>query len=273
MTQKIIKDESSRPIGVFDSGIGGLTVVKELNRLLPNEKIIYFGDTARVPYGNKSKETIIDYSLQIAYFLLKKKIKMLVVACNSASAVSLVTLKRHFHIPVIGVIEPGAKAAALSDSRRIGVIGTMGTVNSKAYVKALKKFKPGIIVIQKACPLFVQLAEEGWTHNNIAKSVAKEYLHELKEHKINSLILGCTHYPLLKDVIQLSIGRNVKLIDSGKETAKEVKRILMKKNLLNQHRLSNNSSIYFISDVPHKFKEVSRRFMNHTLKKVHKVKL
>src|SRR5262245_38113196 len=170
-------DEASRPIGVFDSGVGGLTVVKELNRLLPNEKIIYFGDTARVPYGNKSKETVIDYSLQIAYFLMKKKIKMLVVACNTASSVSLPTLKRHLHIPVLGVIEPGSKSAlAKTKKLNIGVIGTLGTVNSNSYKKALKKINSGVKVHQLPCPLFVQLAEDGWHNNHIAQAVADEYL-------------------------------------------------------------------------------------------------
>src|SRR5690349_5175661 len=174
-------DEASRPIGVFDSGVGGLTVVKELNRLLPNEKIIYFGDTGRVPYGNKSKETIIHYSLQVAYFLMKKKIKMLVVACNTASSVSLPTLKRHFHIPVIGVIEPGAKSAIeATTTNNVGVIGTLGTVKSNSYKKALKKIKPGVKVYQNPCPLFVHLAEDGWNKNKIAQLIANEYLKPFK---------------------------------------------------------------------------------------------
>ncbi|MCG6958961.1 glutamate racemase [bacterium BMS3Abin03] len=268
-------DESSRPIGVFDSGIGGLTVVKELSRLLPNEKIIYFGDTARVPYGNKSKETIIHYSLQIAYFLLKKKIKMLVVACNSASSVSLPTLKRHFHIPIIGVIEPGAKSAIASSSKnKIGVIGTLGTVSSLAYKKALKKINRNVKVFQQACPLFVPLAEDGWNKTKIAQDISDEYLKGLANKGIDGLILGCTHYPLLKNVIQKSVGKNVGLIDSGVETAKEVKRILEKKNLLNRHKQTGrNHSVFFVSDFPHKFKEVSQRFLSKELTHVHKVKL
>ncbi|KXK50957.1 MAG: glutamate racemase [Chlorobi bacterium OLB5] len=177
-------DEASRPIGVFDSGVGGLTVVKELNRLLPDEKIIYFGDTGRVPYGNKSKETIIHYSLQVAYFLMKKKIKMLVVACNTASSVSLPTLKRHFHIPVIGVIEPGAKAAIeTTGNSKIGVIGTLGTVRSNSYKKALKKIKRNVNIFQDPCPLFVHLAEDGWNKNKIAQLVSDEYLGPLKKKK------------------------------------------------------------------------------------------
>jgi glutamate racemase len=275
-------NEASRPIGVFDSGIGGLTVVKELSRLLPNEKIVYFGDTARVPYGNKSKETIIHYSLQIAYFLLKKKIKMLVVACNSASSVSMPTLRRHFHIPVIGVIEPGAKSAITSSPKRlIGVIGTLGTVNSNSYKKALKKIDRKVKVHQQACPLFVPLAEDGWpartaggNKTKITQDISDEYLKGIAKKGIDSLILGCTHYPLLKDVIQKSAGKKVKLIDSGIETAKEVKRILEKKNLLNNHKQTEkNHSVFYVSDFPHKFKEVSQRFLSKELAHVHKVKL
>ncbi len=266
-------DEASRPIGVFDSGVGGLTVVKELNRLLPNEKIIYFGDTGRVPYGNKSKETIVHYSLQVAYFLMKKKIKMLVVACNTASSVSLPTLKRHFHIPIIGVIEPGARTAIESSStNKIGVIGTLGTVRSNAYKKALKKIKGNVNVFQDPCPLFVHLAEDGWNKNKIAQMVADEYLKTLKSKNIDTLILGCTHYPLLKDVIQKSVGKKVVLIDSGKETAKEVKHILEKKHLVNNHKMTEkNHSIFYVSDFPHRFKEVSQRFLSKDLKHVHKV--
>jgi len=266
-------NESTRPIGVFDSGIGGLTVVKELNRLLPNEKIIYFGDTARVPYGNKSKETVIHYSLQIAYFLLKKKIKMLVVACNTASSVSLPTLKRHLHIPIVGVIEPGAKtAAALSKKKKIGVIGTLGTVRSNSYKKALHRFDKTIKVSQHPCPLFVQLAEEGWHNNVIAQHVSNEYLKVFKSKNIDTLILGCTHYPLLKGVIQKSSGINVGLIDSGRETAKEVKRILEKRCLLNNRiNTKKSQSIFYVSDFPHKFKEISQRFLTKKLERVHKI--
>ena len=267
--------EKYQPIGVFDSGIGGLTVVKELSRLLPNERIVYFGDTARVPYGNKSRETIIHYSLQIAYFLLKKKIKMLVVACNSASSVSLPTLKRHFHIPIIGVIEPGAKEAIGStNNKNIGVIGTLGTVSSNSYKKVLKKLNRNVNIYQQACSLFVPLAEDGWQNNKISKQISDEYLKNFKGKNIDILILGCTHYPILKNVIQSSIGNGVTLIDSGKETAKEVKRIMEKKGLLNERKLTEkNHSVFFVSDFPHKFKEVARRFLGRELTHVHKVKL
>ncbi len=267
------QDEASRPIGVFDSGVGGLTVVKELNRLLPNERIIYFGDTGRVPYGNKSKETIVHYSLQVAYFLMKKKIKMLVVACNTASSVSLPTLKRHFHIPVIGVIDPGARAAIENTKlNKVGVIGTLGTVRSNAYKKALRKIKSSVNVFQEPCPLFVHLAEDGWNRNKIAQMISDEYLKPMKARKVDTLILGCTHYPLLRDVIKRSVGNKVELIDSGRETAKEVQRILEKKDLLNHHKMNDkNHSVFYVSDFPHKFKEVSQRFLSKELKYVHKV--
>jgi glutamate racemase len=276
MTKRSKKyDEASRPIGVFDSGVGGLTVVKELQRLLPNERIIYFGDTGRVPYGNKSRETIIHYSLQVAYFLMKKKIKMLVVACNTASSVSLPTLRRHFHIPVLGVIEPGAKTAIESTaSNNVGVIGTLGTVKSNAYKKALKKIKRSVNVYQDPCPLFVHLAEDGWNKNKIARMIADEYLRPLKSKSIDTLILGCTHYPLLKDVIQASVGKKVMLIDSGRETAKEVQRLLEKKKMVNTHKPNpKQHNIFYVSDFPHKFKEVSQRFLSKKLDHVHKVKL
>ncbi len=268
-------EEAGRPIGVFDSGIGGLTVVKELNRLLPNERIIYFGDTARVPYGNKSKETVIDYSLQIAYFLMKKKIKMLVVACNTASSVSLPTLKRHLHIPVLGVIEPGSKAAIENTkNQNIGVIGTLGTINSNSYKKALKKINSRVKITQLPCPLFVQLAEDGWNKNHIAQAVSDEYLKNFKGRNIDAMILGCTHYPMLKEVIQNSVGKRVRLIDSGVETAKEAKRILGKKGLLSIQKMSErNHSVFYVSDFPHKFKTVSQRFLGKELKHVHKVTL
>lgn len=268
-------DETTRPIGVFDSGIGGLTVVKELKRILPNEKIIYFGDTARVPYGNKSKETIIAYSLQIAYFLLRKKIKMLVVACNSASSVSLPTLKRHFHIPIVGVIEPGAKAAVdKTKSGRILITGTLGTIISNSYKRLLLKLNKRLKIYQQACPLFVPLAEDGWYNNEIAQMVSNEYLKEYSSKNIDTLILGCTHYPLLKNVIQKSAGGKVKLIDSGKETAKSVKKILEKNRLINERKSSKrNHSVFYVSDFPHRFREVSKLFLNDELKYIHKVKL
>jgi len=273
--QRHKSDYTERPIGIFDSGIGGLTVVKEINRLLPNERIIYFGDTARVPYGNKSKETIIDYSLQIAYFLMRKKIKILVVACNTASSVSIPTLRRNLHIPIVGVIEPGAKSAVSNSKNQvIGVIGTLGTIASNSYKKAISRFNSSSKVFQKACPLFVHLAEEGWHKKKIAQSISDEYLHEFRRHNIDTLILGCTHYPILTEVIKRTVGNKVVLIDSGRETAREVKRILEKHKLTNPNSVSGrDNSIYYVSDFPYRFKEVSERFLSRRLEKVHKVKL
>lgn len=206
----------SNPIGFFDSGIGGLTVVKEAMSLLPNENIVYFGDTARVPYGSKSNDTVIEYTLQAAHFLMKKNIKMLVVACNTASSIALDELRKTIAVPVIGVIEPGAKMALeTTKSGRIGVIGTNATINNKAYSTQLKKSDKKIKVFEKACPLFVPLAEEGWLDHKATHLIAKEYLDEFKEHEIDTLILGCTHYPILADTIAKVVGKKVKLINSG----------------------------------------------------------
>ena len=200
---------------------------------------------------------------------------MLVVACNSASSVSLPTLRRHFHIPIIGVIEPGARTAIeVSDSKRIGVIGTLGTVSSNSYKKALKRIEHGVKVNQQSCSLFVPLAEDGWQNSKIAQSISDEYLKNFRDKSIDTLILGCTHYPILKNIIQKSVGNKVKLIDSGIETAREVKRILEKKYLLNTAKQTErNHSIFYVSDFPHKFREVSQRFLGKELRFVHKVKL
>lgn len=190
---------SWRAIGIFDSGVGGLTVLRELTRALPQEDTIYFGDTARVPYGTKSPDTVIRYSQEIASFLMTRDIKLLVVACNTASAVALPALRRQLPIPVVGVIEPGARRAVeVTKSGVVGVIGTAGTIRSSAYSRAIKRLNPNISVLAKPCPLFVPLAEEGWTDNEIARLTAHQYLDELREAGVDSLVLGCTHYPLLK---------------------------------------------------------------------------
>lgn len=268
------KINSSRsPIGVFDSGIGGLTVARSLFEILPNENIIYFGDTARLPYGTKSKETVINYSVEITKFLLNKNVKMIVVACNTASSVALNYLRRLTAIPIIGVIKPGSKAAiAKTNNYKIGVIGTLGTIQSYAYKTQIHKFDRNINVFSKACSLFVQLAEDGWTENKIAEMIAKEYLHEFKEQNIDTLILGCTHYPILKKTISKVLGKKIKLIDSGEETAKEVKRILGEKNLLNSQK-KNGQHKFYVTDFQKKFKEISERFLGQPIHDVKKVKL
>ena len=267
------KYTTKSPIGVFDSGIGGLTVARSLFEFLPNENIIYFGDTARLPYGTKSKETVISYSVEIAKFLLNKNVKMIIVACNTASSVALHRLRQITKIPVIGVIKPGCKAAiAGTNNYKIGVIGTMGTVQSFAYKTQIHKYDRNIVVHSKACSLFVQLAEDGWTDNKIAKLIAKEYLTELKEKKIDTLILGCTHYPILSKTISEAIGKKVKLIDSGRETAKEVKRILERLNMLNEQKPAGKHKFY-VTDFQKKFKEISERFLGQPIHDVKKIKL
>ncbi len=265
------------PLGVFDSGIGGLTVVKEIFRQLPNEKIIYFGDTARVPYGTKSKETVTRFSLEIVNFLLKKKVKLIIVACNTASAYALDELRTKFKkIPVIGVIEPGTRAALEKTSTgRIGLIGTEGTIRSKSYERTFKKLnlgKSSIKVFSHPCPLFVPLVEEGWFTKEATYQIAGEYLAPLKKEKIDILLLGCTHYPLLKEVIQKTVGGKVKLIDSASETIKEVKKILSEKNLYRGKRISPRH-LFYVSDAPEKFRSLSKHFLGPDYKKISPVHL
>jgi len=263
----------TNPIGFFDSGIGGLTVVKSVSQLMPNENIVYFGDTARVPYGSKSNETVIEYSIQAANFLLRKNIKLLIVACNTASSVALKELRKFLTIPVIGMIEPGAKmAVSESKNKVVGVIGTRATINNKAYSTELKKLNPKIKVYEKACPLFVPLAEEGWMDHKATEIAAKEYLAELKEKNIDSLILGCTHYPILMPVIQKVVGKSVKLIDSGSPAAKIVEEYLNGRGLRNQS-VHHGQSEFYVSDVPTTFREVAERFLGRKLTHLHKVEL
>lgn len=265
--------DRTNPIGFFDSGIGGLTVVKAVSHLLPNENIVYFGDTARVPYGSKSNDTVIEYSIQAANFLLRKNIKLMVVACNTASSVALKELKRFLTIPVIGMIEPGSKLA-LRESRngKIGVIGTNATINNKAYSQELKKLNPKLKVFEKACPLFVPIAEEGWTDHKATELIAKEYLTELKSKKIDSLVLGCTHYPILADVIQKVMGKSVKLVDSGTPAAHLVEEYLNGRGLRN---ISNQigKREFYVSDIPSKFREIAERFLGRKITHLHKVEL
>lgn len=265
---EIIKD---KPIGVFDSGIGGLTVVKRFLSSLPNENIIYFGDTARVPYGSKSNSTVIEYSLQDARFLINKNVKAIVVACNTASSVAIDEIKKIFEVPVIGMIGPGSKAAIKkTKNKKIGVIGTRATISNSAYSKRLKSYDDSLEIFEKACPLFVPLAEEGWIHHEATYKIAEEYLSELREKEIDTLVLGCTHYPLLSDVIQEVIGKGVKLIDSGVASAEVVKEELKKGNLLSNSKVKGKSEFY-VSDIPAKFKEIAELFLGEPINDVHKV--
>lgn len=265
--------EKEKPIGVFDSGIGGLTVVKRLSSVLPKESIVYFGDTARVPYGSKSNSTVIEYSIQDTDFLLHKNVKAVVVACNTASSIAIPELRKRFNVPVIGVIEPGAQMAVReSGNRKIGVIGTRATIGNNAYSKAIKNIDASIEVFEKACPLFVPLAEEGWTDHKATYEIAEEYLSELRDKKIDTLVLGCTHYPILHDVIQDVIGKDVKLIDSGIATSEVVLEEIKRTNLETNSAVPGNSSFY-VSDIPTKFKEVAELFLGKPVEDVTKVEL
>ena len=262
-----------KAIGIFDSGIGGLTVLKELAAALPRENTIYLGDTARVPYGIRSAETVTRYSFENTQFLLSQEIKMLVVACNTASAISLDAVKKEFPLPVIGVLEPGARAAAAATrTRKIGIIGTEATIASGAYEKAIRKLDPDIQVFSKACPLFVPLAEEGWTENDVAVLVAERYLASFRTSGIDTLVLGCTHYPLLKKVIGKAVGHGITLIDSATETAKEVASVLDK---LKWQRPGRGPAVrkYFVTDTPARFENLGKLFLGDTQLAAEQVKV
>ncbi|MBP5178832.1 MAG: glutamate racemase [Lachnospiraceae bacterium] len=258
---------SSAPIGVFDSGIGGTTVVKELMASLPNEKIIYFGDTARVPYGNKSAGTVIMYSRQIVRFLLEKKVKAIVIACNTASALALDALKSELEIPIIGVVKPGAKAAAeVTKCNKIGVIGTRATINSGIYKEFLHKTNPDIQVFGKACPLFVPLVEEGWISDDITRQVIHRYLDELVEKEIDALVLGCTHYPILAGEIGKITGEGITLVNPAFECAKEFRYLLEENDLLcEEERIPEHE--FYVSDGPKACAELAESFLGEGIVK------
>lgn len=255
----------NRPIGVFDSGVGGLTVVKQLIKALGNEEIVYFGDTARVPYGNKSKETVTKFSIQDVRFLASKGVKAVVIACNTASSNSIAELKAEFDIPVFGVVEPGAKEAVkATQNGRIGVIATSATVRSGQYGRLIKEMAPQVEVFEKACPLFVPLAEEGWTDNDIAFKTAKIYLKEIMDKGVDCVVLGCTHYPLLKRCIGETLGEDIKLIDPAKETAMAVKNFLRDNNGLREDT-TPPKHIFYVSDKTDMFGAIC----NKALKRVY----
>jgi len=259
---------NSKPIGVFDSGIGGLTVVRALHHRLPNENIVYFGDTARVPYGPKSPQVVREYAAQDADFLIAHDVKIVIVACNTVSAVALDVVQKRARVPVVGVIQPGADAAvAASRKRRIGVIGTVATIQSGAYTHALRQRDPSIQTFSRACPLFVPLAEEGWIDHKVTQLVAREYLFQLRLERIDTLILGCTHYPVLRGAIQDAVESNVALIDSGEAAAREVEDLLDRENLRNPSSQKPNLQ-YHVSDLPSKFTEIGERFLGG---RVHRV--
>lgn len=258
-------------IGMFDSGVGGLTVLKEVRELLPNENIVYLGDTARVPYGNRSPRTIMRYALESALFLLTKGIKILVIACNTSSALALNILSKKMPVPVVGVIEPGAKEAArVTRKKIIGVIGTKATIKSNAYEDSIKRIDPGVEVISKPCPLFVPIVEEGLEREEVAYIMAERYLKEIKTSGVDTLVMGCTHYPVLEDVIKDVMGPQIHIINTGKETAKEVKNCLQKRGQLRTK--GSGLSRYFVTDSPEMFKEVGSRFLKEELSRIRYIK-
>lgn len=253
------------PIGVFDSGVGGLTVIREIMRQIPNERIVYFGDTARVPYGSKSRDTILKYSRQIIRFLKTKGVKALVVACNTASAVALEEIRAELDIPIIGVIKPGAKIAAQTTKNgKIGIIGTETTVRSKIYSHFIQDLNPNLTVIGKACPLFVPLVEEGeFLKSSIAEEIAAHYLNDLKKEEIDTLILGCTHYPLMRKLIGKIMGEKVTLVNPAYETARELKALLKHKGLENQNEITKSENPYdfYVSDIADKFQQFAESIL------------
>jgi glutamate racemase len=253
-------------LGVFDSGIGGLTVVRELLRQLPDERLLYFGDTARLPYGTKSGETVTRFTLEAAEFLREHDIKALVVACNTASAYALPALQERLTMPVVGVIESGAAAALdATRNRRVGVIGTSATVASRAYERAVERLAPGVEVVSHACPLFVPLAEEGWTHHEVTRLVAREYLTPVRERGVDTLVLGCTHYPILADVIQEAMGPGVRLVDAGEGTARAMRERLEAEGLRAPDAASPPEHRIFLSDLLPAFRATSERFLGQKL--------
>lgn len=270
---------SNLPIGIFDSGVGGLTVYRALHERLPDEHFVYLGDTARVPYGTKSLRTVERYAVENARFLEAHGIKLLVVACNTASALALPAIRAAVKCEVVGVIEPGAQAAVQitgppapgTQAKKIGVIATESTVQSGVYSAAIKELDEGITVIERACPLFVSLAEEGWADTDVARIVAAEYLWDLEKHGIDSLVLGCTHYPILRKVIQGAVGEAVNLIDSGEATAQQVERWLATSALAHQPRenseperqLCDDLDHFYVTDAAERFARVAERFLGH----------
>ncbi|MGI9064828.1 MAG: glutamate racemase [Pyrinomonadaceae bacterium] len=261
---------SNLPIGIFDSGVGGLTVYRALHERLPSEHFVYLGDTARVPYGTKSLSTVERYAIENAKFLEAHGIKLLVVACNTASALALPAIRDAVSVKVIGVIDPGASAATrIATRKKIGVIATEATVQSGAYTSAIARIDPGIEVIERACPLFVPLAEEGWAETDVARAVAEQYLGDLRDKGIGALVLGCTHYPILRDLIGEIIGREIPLIDSGDAAAREVQTLLesseppcvQTERDSRERRLCDDLDHFYVTDAAERFAKVAERFL------------
>ncbi len=265
----------SRPIGVFDSGVGGLTVFKALAAAVPEQPLVYLGDTARVPYGTRSPETVVRYSLEAARFLTDLGIGMLVVACNTASSVAIEALRGATGLPVLGVIGPGARRAVkVTRSGRIGVIGTRATVGSEAYPRAIRELRPDAEVQSRACPLFVPLAEEGWTDNAVAAQVAETYLGELREANVDTLVLGCTHYPLLRGVIAKTMGDGVTIVDSAESVAGEIReRLAALGESPGGDPEDDHRHRFFVTDVPGPFQAVAERFLRGPIPRLEQVRI
>ncbi len=315
-----MKTDRDAPIGVFDSGVGGLTVAREIMRNLPSEKIVYFGDTARVPYGAKSRENIIRYSRQIIHFLMEQQVKAIVIACNTASAYALEAVRNEFDIPIIGVIEPGARVAAeatrnkrvgvigtvgtvdsgihaaclkkldqeitvigkacpgarvaaeATRNKRVGVIGTVGTVDSGIHAACLKKLDQEITVIGKACPLFVPLVEEGWLHDPVTMEVTARYLQEFKDKKVDTLILGCTHYPLIRSTIREFMGEEVRLVNPAYETALDLRELLREMDLVSRGKEQEEFPYrFYVSDLAEKFKAFANSILPYDVEMTKKI--
>ncbi|MCR4662540.1 MAG: glutamate racemase [Endomicrobiaceae bacterium] len=270
--KKLKLKNNDRSIGIFDSGFGGLTVMSAISKILPKENLIYFGDTAHVPYGSKSKKIVTEFATKISKFLVQNNVKMIVIACNTASAFSLDYLRKIIKVPIIGVIKAGSVMAAQNtENKKIGVIGTEGTIKSNAYTKEIKKYDNSINCFSKACPLFVPLVEEGWNNGKITENIIKVYLQDLVNKKIDTIILGCTHYPLLKDTIKKVIGNKIKVIDSANAIALAVKELLIKNNLLK----NAGKPVYkfYVSDGPEKFKNIGSKFLGKKILTVKKVEI
>ncbi len=263
-------------IGVFDSGVGGLTVAREIMRNLPNEHIVYFGDTARVPYGSKSKDTIIRYSRQIIHFLQTQNVKAIVIACNTASSLALDEVEKDLDIPIIGVIRPGARVAAESTKKgRVGVIATQATIDSHMYRKLIREENPEITVYEKACPLLVPLVEEGWLKDPITREVTKRYLDELLEKDIDSLILGCTHYPLLRSLVQELVGDEIRLVNPAYETARELGELLEREQLKNpgDGHAGTEPYRFYVSDMADKFGQFANSILPYDVSTIQKINI
>lgn len=251
----------NRPIGIFDSGVGGLTVMREVMEQLPYENLIYFGDTARIPYGSRSVQTIKKYAYQCASFLKSKNVKTIVIACNTASSIALEHLQENFDLPIIGVIDPGARSAAsATKNSRIGVIGTLATINSSAYQKKIMEYRHNAEVIGIPCPLFVPIIEEGWEYSTVAELTVEKYFAELIEHDVDTLVLGCTHYPILRYTIKKVIGSNIKLINPAFETSRDLKKVLANQSILNENFESPQYE-YYVSDAPERFRRIGGNFL------------